>query len=185
VLARLTPSVSRTHAILAAIGVLSLFIAPTVWAITPVLGADAGLPFAGPELLSRPARAQTSFDNLLVDYLVANRGGAEFLVATVNANSAAPILLATGEPVMATGGFTGNDRILSSDQLSRMISNNVVRFFLLTPQGNENELSRWVTEHCANATTAVRPLLAAPRPGNLPNTGPGGAQQLYDCARRK
>ncbi len=169
VLLRLVSSTTPLHAILATVGVLALFIAPTIWAVTPVLAADAGLPFAGPELLSRPSM---SLDNPLVSYLVANRGSAEFLAATVNANSAAPIILATGEPVMAVGGFTGNDKILSTDQFADLIESNTVRFFLQTQQGNQNEVSRWVEQHCAQVM---------PRTAQAP--APGGQFRLFDCAR--
>lgn len=172
VLARLAPSVSRLHATLATLGVLVLFVAPMIWSVTPVLGADAGLPFAGPELLARPARGQMPLENPVVSYLVANRGGAEFLAATVNANTAAPIILATGEPVMAVGGFSGSDRILLTDQFAHLVESNVVRFFVLTQQGNQNEVSRWVEQHCAQVA-----LRAAPTPT------PGGQVRLYDCAR--
>jgi 4-amino-4-deoxy-L-arabinose transferase-like glycosyltransferase len=149
-----------------------------MWSFTPLLSADSGLPFAGPELANRPARpANLPNENRLIEYLRANRGGAQFLVATINANSAAPIILATGEPVMALGGFGGNDQILTPDQLAQAVAQNDVRFFWLPQGGNQNDdLVRWVNNNCARVN----------QPGaQQPAPNPGGAQTLYDCARKR
>ncbi len=110
----------------------------------------------------------------LIDYLQAHRGDARFLVATTSAQIAAPIILVTGEPVMALGGFSGGDRILTTEQLAARIANGEVRFFLLSPEwGQQPELSRWIRNNC-------KPI-AFPPP-RQPNPGLGG-QQLYDCAK--
>jgi 4-amino-4-deoxy-L-arabinose transferase-like glycosyltransferase len=67
----------------------------------------------------------------LVQYLEAHRGQTRYLLATLNAMTAAPIILATGQPVMALGGFSGADRIVTPRDLSRLVSDGTVRFFLL------------------------------------------------------
>lgn len=46
----------------------------------------------------------------LTGYLIGNRGAARFLVAVPNANVAAPLIISTGLPVMAIGGYLGDDR---------------------------------------------------------------------------
>ena len=66
----------------------------------------------------------------LISYLRANRGQAAFLVATGSAGDASPLILATGEPVMALGGF-GADKILTADQLAARVRDGQIRFFLL------------------------------------------------------
>jgi 4-amino-4-deoxy-L-arabinose transferase-like glycosyltransferase len=144
-----------------------------VWALTPVLGADAALPFAGPELLSRPGRGTPPNEARLIAYLRANRGGAEFLAATLNANTAAPIILETGEPVMSVGGFGGNDNILTTAQFSQMIADNRVRFFVMGGPGNsQSEITRWVETNCSRVSGSI---------ASVPN--PNGAQGLYDCKK--
>ncbi len=160
------------------IGILALLIAPTVWSFTPLMSADSGLPFAGPELATRPSRpANLPNENRLIEFLRVNRGGAKFLVATMSAQTASPIILATGEPVMALGGFGGNDQILTPDELAARVAQNEVRFFWLAPPENQNaDLVRWVSDHCARVT----------QPGAQPPVpNPGSAQTLYDCARKK
>ena len=177
------PPISNLQSLIFLAGILVLLIAPTIWAVTPVLGADAGLPFAGPELLSRPSRPNTLPRNRLIDYLLANRHGEQFLVATINATTAAPIILATGEPVMALGGFTGSDPILTANELAELVADNTVRYFWLNAQPNQQaEQTRWVAEHCAVIGSQAQPNVPDPRNPNAPRAP---QEQLYDCARRR
>jgi 4-amino-4-deoxy-L-arabinose transferase-like glycosyltransferase len=162
-----------------AAGVLVLLVPMLVWALIPVLhGNHAGLPYAGPDLLTEQKRDWSSQDsmeeNQLVAYLQANQGDATYLAATMRATTASPFILATGEPVMAMGGFSGGDQILSVDELQEMVADGEVRFFLLESQGNQQGgLTRWVTQHCQ----------AVPQQewGSAPGGNPGGPTQLFDC----
>jgi 4-amino-4-deoxy-L-arabinose transferase-like glycosyltransferase len=164
-----------------ATGVLALLIAPTVWAFIPVwYGGDAGLPFAGPDLLAKARQHDTPNVEPLVDYLLSSQQDEAFLLATLNAREAAPIILATGQPVMALGGFTGSDRILSADQLAGLVDSGTVRHFLLPRQGNQQpDLVRWVVKH----GVPVPPQLwqAIPRRALRPGDRHAVAQQLLDC----
>jgi hypothetical protein len=49
----------------------------------------------------------------------------------VNARQAAPIIIATGNPVMALGGFSGGDPILTVDDFARLVAEHRVRFALI------------------------------------------------------
>jgi 4-amino-4-deoxy-L-arabinose transferase-like glycosyltransferase len=163
-------------AAVAAIGVLALLIAPTVWALIPVwYGGDSGLPFAGPELLEKPHRRSDLPDmSRLVDYLLANRGEASFLLATLNARAAAPIILATGEPVMALGGFTGRDQILSVEELEEWVASGAVHFFLVPPRSvSQRDLVAWVRGHCVPVPPRLWRPVGPGQPGRMP--------QLFDC----
>ncbi len=168
------------QSLISGFSLVALLIAPAAWSLTPVLSlGDSGLPFAGPELLTRArppqnANANAIGDARLIEYLKANRNGARFLAATLNANTAAPIILATGEPVMALGGFSGRDEILTTEQLAARIAQNDVRLFLL-PAQQPNELARWIAQNCASVprnawSDAARPAI-----------GPNSAQELYRC----
>ncbi len=134
-----------------ALGVLALLIAPAAWSVVTVLNAPGEmLPRGGPSreeeappgasainLLGSGERA----DPKLVAYLLANRGGARFLVATGYSGSASPIILSTGEPVMALGGFGGGDKILTVDELVKLVSDGEVRFFLVSTLGPPDQPS--------------------------------------------
>jgi 4-amino-4-deoxy-L-arabinose transferase-like glycosyltransferase len=159
-----------------ALGMLALLIAPTVWAWIPVWhGGDGWLPFAGPDVLVEERVSPTQEGSeALMDFLQAQHQGEIFLLATTDARIAAPLILATGKPVMALGGFSGQDAILTSSELAAMVRAGDVRFFLLPgvaaePSGQEIqslETAEWVIQTCERVPTAQ-----GERPG----------LQLWDC----
>jgi 4-amino-4-deoxy-L-arabinose transferase-like glycosyltransferase len=67
----------------------------------------------------------------LTGYLVAHREAAKFLVAVPNANVAAPLIISTGLPVMAIGGYLGDDPILTPSDIERLASDRQLRFVML------------------------------------------------------
>lgn len=145
------------------LGVVALLLAPALWSLTPLWGSDAALPFAGPALLQPNAMRRTgqvSTDAGLINHLQTHRTTETYLLATLNAGTAAPIMLATGEPVMALGGFSGGDPILTADQLAAKVAAGEVRFFLFNgargrPNNGstgDNALVQWVTAQCTPVT---------------------------------
>jgi hypothetical protein len=140
-------------AVVAALG--SVITAPVVWALTPVFGfAVPALPIAGPlpemfrppwadaplgrllgadaELEERPPflPGDARVDAEMVRFLLEHRGDTEFLVAGPSAMLVAPVIVATGEPAMALGGFSGVDPILTAEQFAQRVDEGQVRFVL-------------------------------------------------------
>jgi 4-amino-4-deoxy-L-arabinose transferase-like glycosyltransferase len=128
------------------IGILALMIAPTVWAITPILlskqgdtlvagppqTGDFGGNFGGGGGNNGTANANT----MLINYLEANQSTTKFLVAVPSSQGIADqLILATNKPVMSLGGFSGSDPILTTSQLASLVANGTVRFFLLNSPG--------------------------------------------------
>ncbi len=123
--------------------VASLVIAPTAWALSSVtvLRVNTLIPSADILRLAGVARNPIEYassgygvatdDPKLYAYLQAHRAGETFLIATPNARLAAPIILHTGLPALAIGGFSGQDRILSADDLISMARSGQVRYVLL------------------------------------------------------
>ena len=137
VVSRLKPHwrISMSVGPLVITGMLSLLIAPTVWSAVTLNQAGGLTPTAGPTLPNTFGGADgtanfATGNPKLEQYLLSKQGVTQFLVATTNATSAAPIILDTGKPVMALGGFLGSDPILTQQQLITLISNGKVRFFL-------------------------------------------------------
>jgi 4-amino-4-deoxy-L-arabinose transferase-like glycosyltransferase len=107
-------------------------------------------------------------DSALLDFLVANRGSAIWIVAANSAQEAGSIELATGLPVMAMGGFTGSDPAPTLEQLKAYIAAGQLRFVLA---GNSfgaggrdvsSVRTTWVTSACKTVDY-------------------GGSGSLYDC----
>jgi hypothetical protein len=66
----------------------------------------------------------------LVALLRQGGDGYDWAAATVGANSAAGIQLATGEPVMAIGGFNGSDPAPTLEQFQRYVAEGRIHWFV-------------------------------------------------------
>src|SRR3984957_11891920 len=73
---------------------------------------------SGSTCASRSA-TETSRISLPLACLEHHHDREDYLLAAVNARQAAPIIIATGNPVMALGGFSGGDPILTVDDFAR------------------------------------------------------------------
>jgi 4-amino-4-deoxy-L-arabinose transferase-like glycosyltransferase len=169
------------------IGLAGLLIIPIAWSLTPMAyGESAAMPFAGPDL-SR-SQVNNSRPNImgplrmgmneelrttkLVEYLKKNRKEEKFLLAVPNARQAWDIIIETGAPIMAMGGFMGADKILTVEKIERMVKNGDIRYFLVrrmpeTPaglmplrpgaglgmrgmfggEGAQLEINKWIEDH--------------------------------------
>ena len=74
-------------------------------------------------------------------------------MATASSKNASSIIIATGKPVLALGGFIGNDQILTTQQLAKLVANGTVHYFLIQSgggpggSGGNSALVQWVTTH--------------------------------------
>jgi len=131
----------------------------------------------------------------LISFLMNNKQDAKYLVAVSNANSAAPIILQTGEPVMAVGGFLGSDPILTVDKLQKMVNDGEVRYFLVQGMGggmgSQSDISSWVKEHGTVVSSNQWSDTAATGSTNDQDGGRqfgdrmGGGATLYDLTPHK
>jgi len=173
------------------VGLLALALAPTAWASTSVLAVGNGtIPTPGPAQLTQQGgfggsgQASQAGDSGLISYLEANRDGYFYLVAMSSANQASSIALATGEPVLATGGFTGSDPAMTVEKLAQMVANKQVRYVLIGgggPGGASSDVTNWVQAH----GTAVDSSLYGGQSGSSTlggHGGFGGNGTLYDLA---
>lgn len=140
----------------AMIGGLALLVLPTAWALSAIfspgnltlpsaslarwLGLDDG---RGP-ILSRDWTALSS-DSKLNAFLLAHRGAARFIVAAPTTGLVAPVIVRTGQPAMAFGGFFGREPILPIDAFAEMVKRGEVRYVLLGGgRARQNGFTRWV-----------------------------------------
>jgi 4-amino-4-deoxy-L-arabinose transferase-like glycosyltransferase len=134
-IAAVRPGLSRVALGLAVVAILA---APLAYAIGTTQTAYAGGdPQAGPVatrgLGGGPGigDASATADDALVAYLLENQGDARWIVAADGSQTAAPIQLAAGAPVMTLGGFTGRDPTPTVDELRAMIASGELRFVLV------------------------------------------------------
>jgi hypothetical protein len=135
-----------------AVAVCSLLAAPAAWATNTVRNASGGglIPHAGPAAGTGRGgfagfagfaggaggggrgRDGSAVNTKLLQFLETHQGKTTFLMAVLNATSAAPYIIQTGKPVMAMGGFIGADPILTSTKLASLVKNGTVRYFLMS-----------------------------------------------------
>ena len=173
-----------------------LLLAPLSWLAASYQPTnEGGFPVSGPIVLSTTVGTSLQTDPRLIAYLETHAHNATFLVATTTVKTAIPIMWATGEPVMALGGYSGYDPILTPARLAAAVQSGRVRLFLL-PSANlstadvarlypeavaagrsfqtqyTNQLTYWVSHRC----TAVPPAEWQTDPGLTP-------LQLFFCDR--
>ncbi|GLG00436.1 putative mannosyltransferase YkcB [Alicyclobacillus hesperidum subsp. aegles] len=148
----------------AVMGLLALLVIPGYWAATPILyGVNGQMPAAGPANASQSRLGtnlgssmndNVSQDSALIKYLEAHYRPSKgsFLVATLSAGDAEPIIIATGLPVMAMGGFSGQDGAMTVSKLETLVEEGKVKYFLLAGMGGgmggQAKLTAWITAHC-------------------------------------
>lgn len=125
--------------------VLSALVAPFYWALTPVMSVpNATMPYAGPELVESggqgnragmPWGGSGSQTSTLEAYLVKNYKQGSFLVTSQRSSSVAQLIIDTGLPCYAYGGFLGSDNSLTVDKLKTLVAQGKITYFLLSENG--------------------------------------------------
>ncbi len=138
-LARL-PKAIRWGKCSAGVGLATLLIAPASWSLSCLLVPSfGGMPAAGPLVRSsrpgpgplNPFPRQLHDHTRLVKFLRANRRSERVLIAAQGSMSVAPIIIQTGEPAVALGGFMGADPAITKDEFARMVEEGELRFVLV------------------------------------------------------
>jgi hypothetical protein len=202
----------RVTGSLVALGLVGLMVAPFVWSAATVADAPgATLPEAGPRTTpgfafggfggrgapgapGGPAAAPpaaAAAPNVMIQFLEANQGDARWIVATGNAQTAAPIVLASGDGVMAIGGFTGSDPAITLPQFRSLVAAGEVRYVLVTGGfgriggGDSGLILRWASNTCRPVSLANGGSLGSPGElgsgSGLASIGLFGGMALVDC----
>ena len=119
-------------------------------------------------------------------FLLANTDPDSYLLATVNARSAAPYILETGRPVLTFGGFSGRDQVIDAAGVAEMVANDELRYILYS-NNISNDIAAWITESCVPTSVPGVDVQQqqAEQPQNQQNVGlrlPSQNEVLYDCA---
>lgn len=177
---------------------VALMALPTAWASSVVLvrpnvaapAADLSLlrPVPAADEADRTARARRAAEHRrkLIGFLLARHSGERFILAVPSALQAAPLIVATGKPVMAMGGYLGRDPILTPAALHKLVAEQQVRFImtggpsLVPAHPRQREIADWVR---ANGTLVDRSLWlphGTPTETNASVRGRAALRELYD-----
>ncbi|EWH20773.1 glycosyltransferase family 39 protein [Bacillus haynesii] len=120
-----------------------------------------------------------SVDEDLLSYLEKNNTGEKYLFAVSSATSAQSYIIKTGKAVMAMGGFSGSDPILTVEKLEKLVKNGEVKYFMIGDgRGQDNsEITNWIKE---NGTEISKSDYSSSSSDNDSQSGgPGRNHTLY------
>ncbi|SNX53585.1 glycosyltransferase family 39 protein [Thermoanaerobacterium sp. RBIITD] len=147
---------TKIKKILVSTAIAGLLIAPTVWSATTMFYPMSGtFPSAGLGLASNKGmmdfntNTNDNRNTKLIKFLEKNKGNAKYLLVVSSAQSAEDIIIKTGEPVMALGGFSGSDNILSLNQFKQLVKKGEIRYVMVGGMGirSSNDIMNWVKEN--------------------------------------
>jgi 4-amino-4-deoxy-L-arabinose transferase-like glycosyltransferase len=101
----------------------------------------------------------TQVSSAVTKLLTGGAAGYRWVGATVGAESAAPFQLASGEPIMAIGGFNGTDQAPTLAQFKKMVAGHEVHYFIGANghtfgggSGDAAQITSWVQSHFTKQT---------------------------------
>jgi hypothetical protein len=116
-------------------------------------GGSGGFGGSGGAFRGGGGRGMGEASSQLITYLKAHRDGATWLAAVTNAQSASSIILRTGQPVIAMGGFTGSDPAMTVTKLQGYVRTGKLHYVLTGgggPGGGGNSsVTSWITKNCS------------------------------------
>ena len=102
---------------------------------------------------------RTQVSSAVTKLLTSGAAGYRWAAATVGAESAAPFQLASGEPIMAIGGFNGTDQVPSPAEFKAMVAAHEVHYFIGANgssfgggSGDAAQITAWVAAHFSKET---------------------------------
>jgi 4-amino-4-deoxy-L-arabinose transferase-like glycosyltransferase len=103
----------------------------------------------------------TQVSSAITKLLTSGAIGYRWAAATVGAESAAPFQLASGEPIMAIGGFNGTDQAPSLAEFEKMVAAHEVHYFIGANghtfgggSGDATQITSWVQSHFTKQTVS-------------------------------
>ena len=187
----------RAPLVAAVVALAAILAGPVAYSLDTVASANTGaIPSAGPAVAGTfggpgaafgrggdgavirgggPGQAATTSTSL-VDYLVANKGNATWIVAVNGSQEAGSIELASGEAVMAMGGFSGSDPAPTLAQLQEYVRTGQLRYILIGGGGGPGG------GFGGGGSSSIASWVAAN--GTVVNVA-GGFGTLYDLAAAK
>ncbi|MBD3859290.1 glycosyltransferase family 39 protein [Bacillus sp. 28A-2] len=144
-----TKGKAKLKQLISLIAILGMLITPLYWASTPLLyGGNSMLPEAGPQLATSSGSMSSQVNEKLISYLEKNNTGEEFLFGTTDATTAAPYIIKTGNAVMALGGFSGSDDILTLSEFKQLVKDGKIKYFYLSGmRGGSSDILTWIQKN--------------------------------------
>lgn len=120
-----------------------------------------------------------SVNEALLSYLEKNNTGEKYLFAVSSATSAQSYIIKTSKAVMAMGGFSGSDPILTVNKLEELVKNGEVKYFLIGDDKGmqSSDITNWIKKHGKKISESK--WNGSSSTSKSQANGPGGNQTLY------
>jgi 4-amino-4-deoxy-L-arabinose transferase-like glycosyltransferase len=136
------------------LGVAILF-TPGIWSVYTNLSAsqNQSLPSAySGGAIGPVAQRGLQINQNLLDYLQSNSEEMKYLMAVPSSMQGADYVIATGRPVLYMGGFSGQDDVVSAEDLTRLVEEGELRYIYWNAgergMGTDSDISSWVAASC-------------------------------------
>jgi 4-amino-4-deoxy-L-arabinose transferase-like glycosyltransferase len=173
----------RLKMILVSIAFIGILVIPSVGSFAALNHTISGtIPAAGLELLSNNQAEgrgmnSSSSNSKLIKFLKDNITTEKYSLVVSSSQSAQDLIINGGQSVMALGGFSGSDNILSLSQFKEMVNKGEIRYVLTGGMGQNSEIMNWVQKN----GKAVEESKWKDTDTKGMNGGDGGnSEQLYD-----
>lgn len=114
-------------------------------------GQSVGRPNGQTGFRQRGGMMEEEVNTKLLNYLEKHYHGEKFMLAVDRATTAAPFMLKTNYAVMAMGGFSGSDPVLTPQKLEKMAKAGEVKYFLISSgmgMGRDQKINEWIEKNC-------------------------------------
>jgi len=143
--------VARSEKRLAYVAILAaMMVIPMYWTVmTVTANSDINLPtaYTGGNQQAGPG---ANVNEEMLAYLQANTQDVEYLIAVPASGQGSSLVIATGRPVLYIGGFTGQDDVVSAEDLSAMVANSELRYILYGgDRGGKEDIINWLKTSCS------------------------------------
>ncbi|MFJ5989121.1 ArnT family glycosyltransferase [Lentzea sp. NPDC092896] len=150
------------------VALIAALLGPTTYSFATVTTPHTGaLPVAGPSNgrmggMGGGLLDATTPDAEVVTLLQDNAGSYKWAAATIGSNNAAGLQLASGQPVMALGGFNGTDPAPTLEQFQEMVRSGQIHYYVAAGRMMQGEsgsdaahdIAAWVAENYTATTVA-------------------------------
>lgn len=91
-----------------------------------------------------------SVSSAMITYLKAHQDGATWLVAVATDQTAASIILESGQPVISMGGWSGSDNAMTLTTLETLVKEGKLHYIVISSNGGQSTnsaIAAWVEKH--------------------------------------
>jgi len=150
------------------VALIAALLGPTTYSFATVTTPHTGaLPVAGPSNgrmggMGGGLLDATTPDTEVVTLLQDNAGAYRWAAATIGSNNAAGLQLASGQPVMALGGFNGTDPAPTLEQFQELVRSGQIHYYVAagrmmqgeTGSDAAHDIAAWVADNYTATTVA-------------------------------